>query len=87
MAGPFDEARNSVLVADGRVLWHIRVWLRKVYLPAEFGDEIILRLQDGVLRILTLHQAIEYAQELLRPYMPEGRSLSEELIEERSQEN
>ena len=56
-------------------------------LGLQVGDEIILRLQDGVLRILTLHQAIEYAQELLRPYMPEGRSLSEELIEDRRQEN
>jgi hypothetical protein len=36
--------------------------------------------------MLTPRQAIEYAQELVRPYMPEGRSLSEELIEERRHE-
>lgn len=51
------------------------------------GDEVILRMEDGVFRVLTPRQAIEYAQELLRPYMPEGRSLSEELIAERRQEN
>ena len=51
------------------------------------GDEIILRMEDGAFRMLTPRQAIEYAQELLRPYMPEGRSLSEELIAERRQEN
>ncbi|GAC1567573.1 MAG: hypothetical protein NVS3B14_14040 [Ktedonobacteraceae bacterium] len=67
----------------------------KIEIPAEqlkalglhVGDEIILRMEDGALRILTPRQAIEYAQELLRPYMPEGRSLSEELIAERRQEN
>lgn len=51
------------------------------------GDEIILRLEDGMLSILTPRQAIEYAQELVRPYMPEGRSLSDELIEERRHED
>ena len=56
-------------------------------LGIEVGDEIILRLEDGVLRILTSRQAIKYAQELVRPYMPEGRSLSEELIAERRMED
>jgi len=55
-------------------------------LGLQVGDEVILRLEDGILRIFTPRQAIEYAQELLRPYMPEGRSLSEELIEERRRE-
>ncbi|HKV59641.1 MAG TPA: AbrB/MazE/SpoVT family DNA-binding domain-containing protein [Ktedonobacteraceae bacterium] len=56
-------------------------------LGIQVGDEIILRLEDGVLRIFTLFQAIENVQELVRPYVPEGRSLSEELIEERRQED
>ena len=51
------------------------------------GDVVILRMEDGAFRVLTPRQAIEYAQELLRPYMPEGRSLSEELIAERRQES
>jgi hypothetical protein len=35
------------------------------------------------LRLFTPRQAIEHAQELLRPYLPQGRSLSDELIAER----
>lgn len=56
-------------------------------LGLQVGDEIILHLKDGVLRIFTPQQAIEYEQELVRPYMPEGRSLSEELIAERRKED
>jgi len=77
---------------------HIRAKIAEdggIVIPVEYlqalgiqtGDEIILRLEDGVLRILTPRQAIEYAQELVRPYMPEGRSLSDELIDERRKEN
>lgn len=66
-----------------------------IVIPAEYlqalglqvGDEVILRLKDGVLHIFTPRQAIEHAQELVRSYVPEGRSLSEELIEERRREN
>ena len=77
---------------------HVRVTIAEdggIVIPAGYlqaldiqaGDEIILRLEDGILSILTPRQAIEYAQELLRPYMPEGRSLSDELIEERHHED
>jgi AbrB family looped-hinge helix DNA binding protein len=66
----------------------------RIVIPAEYrqalglrtGDEVILRLEDGTLRILTPKQAIEHAQELLRPYLPQGRSLSDELITERRSE-
>jgi bifunctional DNA-binding transcriptional regulator/antitoxin component of YhaV-PrlF toxin-antitoxin module len=47
------------------------------------GDEVILRVEDGVLGIVNKSQAIKYAQDLLRPYLPQGRSLSDELIAER----
>lgn len=56
-------------------------------LGLQVGDEIIFGLEDGVLHILTLQQAIEHMQELVRSYVPEGRSLSEELIEERREES
>lgn len=67
----------------------------RIVIPAEYrqalglqvGDEVILRLEDGALRIFTPRQAIKYAQELLRPYLPEGRSLSDELIAERRLED
>jgi AbrB family looped-hinge helix DNA binding protein len=66
----------------------------RIVIPAEYrqalnlhvGDEIILRLEDGALRIYTPSQAIKHAQELLRPYLPRGRSLSDELIVERRKE-
>ena len=67
----------------------------RIVIPAEYrkalgldiGDEVILRLEDGEVRIFTPNQAIKYAQELLRPYLPQGRSLSDELIAERRLED
>jgi AbrB family looped-hinge helix DNA binding protein len=67
----------------------------RIVIPVEYrealglhiGDEVILRLEDGEVRIFTPSQAIKYAQDLLRPYLPEGRSLSEELIAERRLED
>ena len=63
----------------------------RIVIPASFrkalgvkpGDELILSLRDGELRIFTPRQAIKRAQGILRRYIPEGRSLSEELIQER----
>ena len=39
------------------------------------------------MRIFTIEQAVKRAQDLVRRYIPAGRSLSNELIEERRQEN
>lgn len=50
------------------------------------GDEVILQLAQGELRILTLDQALRRAQTLVRRYVPAGRSLADELIQERRQE-
>lgn len=47
------------------------------------GDEMIISLEDSEIRIFSVEHAIIRSQQLLRPYLPEGRSLSEELIEER----
>jgi AbrB family looped-hinge helix DNA binding protein len=66
----------------------------RIVIPAEYrlalnlhvGDEIILHLEDGALRIYTPSQAIKYAQEMLHPHLPRGRSLSDELIVERRKE-
>lgn len=63
----------------------------RIVIPAEYrqtlglrvGDEVILRLEDKELRIFTLHQAIERAQELVSRYIPQDRSLADELIAER----
>jgi len=66
----------------------------RIVLPAEYrralglrtGDEVILRLEDGEIRILTPRQAIRKAQDLVRRTIPEGRSLADELIAERRAE-
>ncbi len=67
----------------------------RIVIPAEFrqalglqvGDEVILRLEDKELRIFTLNQAIRRAQELVNQYIPQERSLADELIAERRLEN
>ncbi len=66
----------------------------RIVIPAEFrkalgvqpGDEVILRLEDGEMRVLSPRQAIRRAQQLVRRFVPEGRSLSDELIAERRAE-
>jgi AbrB family looped-hinge helix DNA binding protein len=63
----------------------------RIVIPAEIreamgikiGDTIDLSLKDCELRISTLRSRIRRAQERARKYIPEGRSLSEELSAER----
>lgn len=66
----------------------------RIVLPAEFrkelglapGDEVLVVLDNGALRILTPRQALEEAQAVVRRYLPNGKSLAAELIEERRKE-
>ncbi len=66
----------------------------RVVIPAEYrralglkpGEEVILRLEDGEVRLLSLAQAIKRAQAIVRARVPEGHSLSDELIAERRSE-
>ena len=66
----------------------------RVVLPAEFrkalgispGDEVIVALDQGEVRILTPEQAVRRAQGLVRRYVPSGTSLAAELIAERRRE-
>ena len=63
----------------------------RVVIPAEFrkalgvgaGDEIVLRMEEGELRITTMKQRIACAQKLTRKYVKPGVSLADELIAER----
>jgi antitoxin PrlF len=67
----------------------------RIVIPAEYrqalglqvGDEVILRLEGRELRIFTLNQAIKRAQELVSRYIPQERSLADELIAERRRES
>ena len=53
----------------------------------EAGDEVVMHLdEDGCTSTLVRAQAIARAQALVRRYIPEGRSLSEELVSERREE-
>ena len=56
-------------------------------LGVEAGDEVVLLLEEGSLRIVTPQEGIRRAQALVRSYVPQGRKLSDELIEERRQES
>ena len=50
------------------------------------GDEVILLLEEGEVRLLTPQRAVQRAQALVRRYVPQGRSLVEELLRERRKE-
>ena len=66
----------------------------RVVIPAEYrkalglrvGDDVIMRLEDGEVRIFTWRQAVRRAQEIVRRWIPDDRSLVDELIAERRAE-
>jgi len=66
----------------------------RVVIPADYrkalglnpGDEVVLLLEEGGIRILTPREAARRAQAAVRSYIPVGRSLADELIAERRQE-
>jgi len=63
----------------------------RLVIPASFrkaleikpGDEVILRLEEGELRLTTRKLRIARAQRNARKYIPRGVSLADELIAER----
>jgi AbrB family looped-hinge helix DNA binding protein len=55
-------------------------------LEVEPGDELVLTMTDGELRIATRDRAIARAQAIVRKYASEGESLVDELIDERRAE-
>ena len=63
----------------------------RVVIPAEIrrqlglqpGSEVVLSIANGELRIRSVQQAIEKAQELVRRHLGDGPSLADELIGER----
>jgi AbrB family looped-hinge helix DNA binding protein len=63
----------------------------RVVIPAPYrealgvdeGDELSVRFEDGEIRLTTPGLALRRAQEMLRRYVPAGRSLADELIAER----
>lgn len=63
----------------------------RVVIPARFrrelglrpGDEVIMQLEDGEIRLYTLQHAIERAQQIVRAHVPANVSLADELIQDR----
>jgi len=55
-------------------------------LQLETGDEVVLRLERGTLRLIPLRQVIKIAQEAVRKYAPKDVSLVDELIQARRAE-
>lgn len=66
----------------------------KLVIPSSFrkelgmktGDTVIVDLVDGTLQVRPFSAAIRHAQTILRQYVPEGVSLSDELIADRRAE-
>ncbi|GAP21514.1 AbrB/MazE/SpoVT family DNA-binding domain-containing protein [Leptolinea tardivitalis] len=69
--------------ADGRFVLPSR--MRKE-LKLEPGDEVILRLEDGSVRLIPLPQAVSYARQTVRKYIKEGTSLVDDLIQSRREQ-
>jgi AbrB family looped-hinge helix DNA binding protein len=74
---------KTIIREGGRLV--IPVLYRKA-LGIKPGDEVILTLEDGEIRVVSTRRAVARAQALLRRYVPKGRNLSEELIKERREE-
>lgn len=66
----------------------------RLVIPAEFrkalgikpGDEVSLTLEEDEIRVVSTRRAIARAQALVRRYVPQGCSLSGELITDRREE-
>ncbi len=74
---------RTKLDAGGRVI--IPAQLRSA-MGIKPGDEVLMALSEGELRIFSLGHAIQRAQELVRGYVPKGKSLADELIQDRRSE-
>lgn len=63
----------------------------RLVIPAEYrkalgvgeGDELMVQLEDGELRLSTRKGALQRAKARVRRYIPEGTPLVDELIAER----
>lgn len=59
--------------------------LRKA-LELQIGDEVVMRLENGSVRLIPLRQAVSLTQKAVRQYVPEGTSLVDDLIRVRREE-
>jgi len=67
----------------------------RLVIPADYrkamgvepGDDLVLVFEENSVRVLTPREGVRRAQALVRRYVPEGVSLSDELIEDRRKES
>ena len=59
--------------------------LRKA-LELQAGDELVMRLENGSIRMIPLRQAVNLAQKAVRQYVPNGTSLVDALIQARRED-
>lgn len=55
-------------------------------LGVEVGDPLVLVLEDGEMRVVSVPRAVARAQSRVRRYVPEGARLADELLAERRRE-
>ncbi len=60
--------------------------LRKA-LKIKAGDELVVRFENGSIRLIPLQQAVTLAQATIRKYVPKGASLVDDLIKARREES
>ena len=66
----------------------------RIVIPVEYrkalglkpGDDVVLVLEENEVRLVKPCQAVKHAQALVRQYVPKGRRLADELIQDRRQE-
>ncbi len=68
---------------NGRIV--VPAKIRKA-LDLQPGDDIVLRLENGSIRLIPLRQAVQMAQQAIRQYVPEGTSLVDDLLQARREE-
>lgn len=77
------EAIKYVIGKNGRLAIPAKITKK---LGLKSGDEVLVSMAGGEIRIVPRNKSIQQAQEIVRRYIPEGRSLAEELIDNRRQE-
>jgi len=82
-AAPVAEQVKAKIGPGGRIV--IPAAFRQAMKVGE-GDDVVLRLDEGGVRVVSPASSVKRAQEIVRRHVPKGVRLSEELIAERRAE-